>query len=70
MASVLTTGEVASLLNVEPWRVRRLFEDGTFPEPVRLGLYRLIDEALVPRIAAEMRQRGWLPSPSTEAATP
>jgi len=32
-----TTGEVADFVGTDEWRIRRLFEDGTLPEPDRFG---------------------------------
>lgn len=59
-AALLTTRQVAELLGSEEWRVRRLFEDGTLPEPDKFGGKRAIPKRLLPRIAAELRKRGWL----------
>ena len=68
MGAQLTTGEVAELLGVDVWRVRRLYESGMLPEPPRAGAYRLIPKADLPRIIDAMRQRGWLPAASSAEA--
>ncbi len=69
MGTQLTTGEVAELLGVDVWRIRRLYESGTLPEPARAGAYRLIPKTDLPRIIDALRGRGWLPAEtSTEAA--
>lgn len=65
MGAQLTTGEVAELLGVEVWRIRRLYESGTLPEPARAGAYRLIPKADLPRVIDALRHRGWLPAAST-----
>ena len=68
MADIHSTGEVAEILGSETWRVRRLFEDGTLPEPVRLAGNRAIPSELIPQIVDCLRVRGWLPK-SGEAVT-
>jgi hypothetical protein len=60
MASFFTTRQVADRYGTDVWRVRRLFEDGTFPEPAKFGGKRAIPEALLPDIEAALRARGWL----------
>ena len=42
-------------------RVRRLFEDGTLPDPEKFGGKRVIPAALIPAIEFVFRERGWLP---------
>ena len=65
----LSTREVAELLNADTWRVRRLFEDGTLPEPGRFAGKRAIPGSSIPQIVDALRDRGWLPS-SDEVAAP
>ena len=55
-----TTQQVAELLGVEPWRVRRLYEDRSLPEPQRFGGARVISSADVPAVIDALRERGWL----------
>jgi predicted site-specific integrase-resolvase len=62
MPTVLSTRDVADLLGVETWRVRRLFEDGTLPEPGRFVGKRAIPRELLPRIIDALRARGWFPA--------
>lgn len=57
----LSTGQIAEILGVEVWRVRRLFEDGTLEEPPRLAGKRAVPRELLPSIMDAMRVRGWLP---------
>lgn len=61
MPGFYTTAEVADLLGTETWRVRRLFEDGTLPEPPRFAAKRAIPRESVARILDALRARGWLP---------
>ena len=56
-----TTRELAEILGTEEWRVRRLFEDGTLPEPVRFGGKRAISTHEIPQIVDALRDRGWIP---------
>jgi hypothetical protein len=63
MPTIFSTREVAELLGLprsETWRVRRLFEDGTLPEPGRFAGKRAIPRESVPRILDALRTRGWI----------
>lgn len=60
MESHLTTGQAAALLGTDEWRLRRLFEDGTLPEPPRFGGLRIIAGTDLPAIIDALRARGWL----------
>jgi hypothetical protein len=60
MPNFLTTREIADMLGVETWRVRRLFETGSLEEPERFAGKRAIPSQLLPLIIDEMRRRGWL----------
>lgn len=60
--NVFSTAEVAKLLGIETWRVRRLFEDGTLPEPDRFAGKRAIAHDTVPAIVDALRERHWLPT--------
>ena len=60
MAEVFSTADVAKLLTVQSWQVRRLFEDGTLPEPGRIGNQRAIPRDMISRIAVALRDRGFL----------
>ena len=54
---LMTAPEVASLLNVPLHAVRRLKAVEDVP---RAGLTRLIDVKLLPKIAAELTEQGYL----------
>jgi hypothetical protein len=60
MSSLFTTREVAEILGTQTWRVRRLFEDGTLPEPDRFAGKRAIPRASLPAILDALRARGWV----------
>lgn len=60
MVNAFTTRELAELLGVESWRVRRLFELGVVPEPPRFAGKRHIPRAMVAQVAIALRDRGWL----------
>jgi hypothetical protein len=61
MKQFFTTRELADFLGTDEWRVRRLFEDRTLPEPQRFAGKRAIPSLLVPSIVDALRERGWLP---------
>lgn len=56
-----TTREVADLLGTDEWRVRRLYEDGTLPEPDWFGGKRAIPHQQLLAVIDALRNRGWLP---------
>jgi hypothetical protein len=56
-----TTRQLADFLGTDEWRVRRLFETKTLPEPPRFGGKRAIPSELIPSIVDALRERGWLP---------
>jgi len=64
--SMTTTG-VARLYSsaeheVMGWQVRRLFESGMLPEPDRIGGYRVIHRADLPKVEEALRRAGYLPA--------
>jgi hypothetical protein len=56
----LTTRQLADILGTAEWRVRRLFEDGTLPEPARFAGKRILCGPLVLNVVDALRDRGWL----------
>lgn len=60
MSNFFTTREVAELLGSETWRVRRLYQDGTLPEPNRFAGRRVITSQQIPSIIDALRKRGWM----------
>jgi hypothetical protein len=53
-------GQTADSLNVQAWRIARLFELGVLPEPPRIGRNRAIPATMVPAIVDALRDKGWL----------
>jgi len=66
MQTNFSTADVAKLLRVPTWRVRRLYEDGTLPEPDRIAGRRVIRGEQLPEIVDGLRRRGWLPETEVE----
>jgi hypothetical protein len=66
MPDWFTTKEVADLCTIDTWRVQRLFEDGTLPEPSRFAGKRAIPRKMLPAIFNALRARGWLPASELE----
>lgn len=62
-----TTRGIGDILGTDEWRVRRLYEDGTLPEPPRFGGKRAIPRESIPAIVDALRARGWLPKPESDA---
>jgi excisionase family DNA binding protein len=60
-AENLTVGDVARLLGVEDWHVRRVVDRLPTPVP-RVGRYRLIPRSLLPAIDHSLRKHGWTPT--------
>lgn len=63
MGGIHTTREVANLLGVAEWQVRRLYESHSLPEPPRFGGKRAVPGESIPNVVDALRDRGWLPSP-------
>lgn len=61
-ADFFTNGELGDLLQVQGWRIARLYELGLLPEPPRCGGRRLIPRSHIPLIVEQLKQRGWLPT--------
>jgi hypothetical protein len=61
MSKFYSTRQVAEIFGVQTWRIQRLFEDGTLPEPERFAGKRCIQPSLMPSITDALRSRGWLP---------
>jgi hypothetical protein len=64
---IYSSQQVADFVGVEVWRVQRLFEDGTLPEPGRFAGKRAIPTALIPSIIDALRDRAWLPKAEASA---
>jgi predicted DNA-binding transcriptional regulator AlpA len=60
MNTHFTTRDVAEILGVDHWRVMRLYETGTLPNPPRIGRLRAIPRSELADIVEALRDRGWL----------
>ena len=65
MKNQYTTRELGDILGVEEWRIRRLFESSTLPEPPRFAGKRVISREQIPAIVDALRDRHWLPATGT-----
>jgi len=63
----LTVGAAATRYGVPPWQIRRLFERGLLPPAPRVGPYRVIAVADLPRVEAALRKAGYLPEGAANA---
>lgn len=66
MPNFFSTREIADTLGTQEWRVRRLFEDKTLPEPDRFVGKRAIPGESIPAIIDALRARGWLPQAASD----
>ncbi|MCI0741057.1 MAG: hypothetical protein L0Y72_18590 [Gemmataceae bacterium] len=53
-------GTAAKLLGCDPWKLHRLFERGLTPQPQRVGRYRVLRVADLPRIKRALEAAGYL----------
>ena len=60
MPDFYSTHDIADFLGALTWRVRRLYEDGTLPEPPRFAGKRAIPRQSIPAIVDALKDRGWL----------
>jgi DNA-binding transcriptional MerR regulator len=58
---IITIGAAARRLRRPLWQVRRLYERGLLPPAARVGPYRVIAEADLPRVEQALRKAGYLP---------
>jgi excisionase family DNA binding protein len=65
MGQLFTTTEIAKLLRLQDWMIRRLFEDGTLPEPPRVGGRRLISQKYIGTIRRACEARRWIAEEAT-----
>jgi DNA-binding transcriptional MerR regulator len=55
----MTVGEAAQQLGCREWQLRSLFNRGRLPEPERIGRFRLIDSADLPKIRQALVDAGY-----------
>jgi hypothetical protein len=58
--SFLTVGAVAVRYGVQAWQIRRLFERGLLPPAPRVGPYRVIAVADLPKVEKALRDARYL----------
>lgn len=63
IASILSTRQVADMLGVKTWQVRRLFEAGDLNEVDRFAGKRAIPSSMLPEIIDALRLHGWIAQP-------
>ena len=65
-----TTSEVAQLLGIRPWQVRRCFEQHELPETAsRYRGARLIPGQRLPELVDALRRRRYLPAEQSKPAS-
>jgi excisionase family DNA binding protein len=52
----LTINEAAQQLGLNPWTLRRLFDQGRLPRPRRLGERRVISPSDIPMLKERLQQ--------------
>jgi hypothetical protein len=58
---VLMVGKAGELCGIhEPWKVRRTIERGFFPEPARMGPFRVIPRSDLPLLKQALVAAGYL----------
>lgn len=60
MEDFISMGDAAKHFRTQVWRIRRLFETETLPEPPRFDGRRVIPRDLLPKLRAALKERGWL----------
>jgi DNA-binding transcriptional MerR regulator len=68
MSPPLTIGAVARHFGLPAWKIRRLYETGKLPEPVRLGAYRVFYADDLPKIEVALLEVGYLPTEGSHVA--
>jgi hypothetical protein len=53
---------------VAPWQIRRVIERGLFPEPARIGPYRIFAPDQLPLLREALVQAGYLPRETAAGA--
>lgn len=67
--SHFSTAQIAELLDVKPWRVRRLFDRNILPDPPQVAGVRLVPRVMLPAIIDALRERGWMPATEVVCTT-
>jgi DNA-binding transcriptional MerR regulator len=65
----LTMGQVAARYGVQQHHVRRIFQRGLLPEPLRVGAYRVVPVEDLPKVEAALRRAGYIPAEAEAVAS-
>lgn len=57
---IYTLGTLARRYGCSVWQLRRIFERGLLPPAARVGAYRVVAEADLPKVEAALRAAGYL----------
>jgi hypothetical protein len=60
MAGEMSTGDAARAIGVRDWQLTRLFRRGLVSEPARVGRFRIIRAADLPRLREAAVRAGYL----------
>ena len=60
MSQKYTMGDLALRNGCAAWQVRRLFERNLLPPAERVGAYRVVDEADLPKVEQALRDAGYI----------
>lgn len=66
----MTTRQVAELLEVETWRIQRLFEEHVVADVPRFAGKRMIPGTMLPQIIDALRARNWMTPVDAKEVTP
>jgi hypothetical protein len=58
--NLLTLGDVAQRLGCQLWQVARVIDRGLFPQPARVGCYRVLSLDDLPAMRAALIKAGFL----------
>jgi hypothetical protein len=57
---LLTLGDVAQRLGCQLWQVARVIDRGLYPQPARIGCYRVLSVDDLPAMRAALVRAGFL----------
>lgn len=62
-----STSDLAKLLGVRDYQVRRLFANGVLPECEKIGHARVVPATRIPEVVLALKERGCLPVNANDA---
>jgi hypothetical protein len=57
---IMTLGDAARYFRCDIWQIRRLFERGLLPPAARIGVYRVIVRADLPKVGEALLKAGYI----------